>query len=285
MKKAALPKNEPRRLATLHALGLLDTSPEARFDAITRTASAVFGTPIALISLVDEKRQWFKSRQGLEVPETPRDVSFCAHAILDDGIFVVTDSHLDERFSDNPLVTAPPNVRFYAGAPLAAPNGDRIGTLCLIDSKPRRTFTDEQRLLLQALSGWAEAEIALRAEQRAITGSVDRLLEEVSEPVIVAGEGRYIRYANRRALRVLGYGPARIYGKHITSLITEPDPARVDEDLDALLRPENAGKSLEYTASVVCGDGNLVRMPVVFLACNVAGRAITAVVMRPLAAA
>lgn len=132
------------------------------FDDIARIAAVVTGTPIALISLVDGKRQWFKARVGLNVQETPRDVAFCSWAILQDEIFEVGDASIDERFSDNPLVTAGPEIRFYAGAPLRASNGEGLGTVCVIDSKPRR-LDDGQREALRALSRLAVALMEARA--------------------------------------------------------------------------------------------------------------------------
>jgi diguanylate cyclase (GGDEF)-like protein len=122
-------------------------------------ARRLFGVPIALISLVDEDRQWFKSSQGLEMVETSRDQSFCGHAILGDGIFMVPDMQLDHRFSDNPLVTDNPNIRFYAGFPLSVPNGSKLGTLCLLDRQPR-VLSDDDRDLLEDLAKMAEQEFA-----------------------------------------------------------------------------------------------------------------------------
>jgi len=131
------PANEAKRIEALRSLQVLDTPPEERFDRITKIAQHVFDVPIALVSLVDESRQWFKSKQGLEVCETGRDVSFCGHAILRDDALVVPDAFLDKRFADNPLVTGEPHVRFYAGHPLADAAGFKLGTLCIIDHRPR----------------------------------------------------------------------------------------------------------------------------------------------------
>ncbi|PYF83303.1 diguanylate cyclase with GAF sensor [Marinomonas alcarazii] len=158
MIKPDIPKNEAERLHALRALRILDTSHEERFDRITRMAKRMFNVSISLISLIDESRQWFKSRQGLEVIETPRDVSFCGHAIHQDGLFIITDASIDERFFDNPLVTDAPNIRFYAGYPLKLRQGINIGTLCIIDSKPR-IFDEEDQLLLKDLGTIIEQEI------------------------------------------------------------------------------------------------------------------------------
>jgi phosphoribosyl 1,2-cyclic phosphodiesterase/CheY-like chemotaxis protein len=135
--RARLPDDEAQRLAALHELAVLDTPPEERFDRITRIAAATFDVPIALISLVDKDRQWFKSCVGLNVSETPRDISFCAHAVERHADIVVPDTLLDDRFADNPVVISGPRVRFYAGAPLLLKNGACLGTLCVVDTRPR----------------------------------------------------------------------------------------------------------------------------------------------------
>ena len=156
----ATPVDELLRLETLRNLKILDTDPEERFDRVTRLAKRIFGTEIALVSLVDGDRQWFKSYQGIEVTETPRDVSFCGHAILDDQVMIVNDTHTDDRFRDNPLVTANPSIRFYAGCPISAPNGSKVGTLCVIDSKPR-DIADGDIALLEELGQLVEEELAM----------------------------------------------------------------------------------------------------------------------------
>ena len=159
MQPPATPHDEHTRLETLRSLKLLDTSPSERFDRLTRIARRMFGVPISLVSLVDDNRQWFKSRQGLDATETPRDISFCGHAILGDDIFIVPDATKDNRFVDNPLVTDNPNIRFYAGVPLRVSNGSKIGTLCIIDEKPRE-FSEEDLELLRDLAEMAQQEIA-----------------------------------------------------------------------------------------------------------------------------
>ncbi|MGB5520076.1 MAG: sensor domain-containing diguanylate cyclase [Gammaproteobacteria bacterium] len=143
MKTPEIPQNEVTRLETLKSLDVLDTAAEERFDRITRMSKRLFGVPIALVSLVDENRQWFKSCVGLGVSETPRDISFCGHAILGDDIFVIADATEDERFADNPLVLDEPHIRFYAGCPLSSRNGSKLGTLCLIDKQPRSLSTED----------------------------------------------------------------------------------------------------------------------------------------------
>jgi GAF domain-containing protein len=137
MPAAPLPADEPDRLAALRALLILDTPPEERFDRIARFVADELEVPIALVSLIDDERQWFKARIGLDACSTSRDVAFCAHAILRPAVMVVPDATRDPRFADNPLVTGPPGIRFYAGAPLQLRDGARVGTLCAIDTRPR----------------------------------------------------------------------------------------------------------------------------------------------------
>jgi len=139
-------------------LKILDTPAEERFDRVTRLAQRAFAVPISLVSLVDGNRQWFKSRQGLDATETPREISFCGHAILKKEVLVVENAIEDERFHDNPLVTCDPNIRFYAGYPLSAPDGNRIGTLCVIDREPRE-FSNEDVELLEELGRMVEEEL------------------------------------------------------------------------------------------------------------------------------
>ena len=163
MLKPPVPVDETQRLMSLHSLRILDTPAEERFDRITRMARRLFGVEMCVFSLVDADRQWFKSKMGMETCETPRDISFCGHAINEPGPLVVTDAAEDERFLDNPLVTGPPFVRFYAGHPVCCPNGYRIGAFCLIDPKPR-TLTDEELETLRDLAKLIEDEIKVTAQ-------------------------------------------------------------------------------------------------------------------------
>ena len=151
--------DETNRLAQLRSLALLDTDSEERFDRVTRLAQRLFGVPIALVSFVDADRQWFKSRQGLDVQETPRESSFCAHAILGDEVMQVEDATTDPRFAENPLVLGAPEIRFYAGAPIEGPGGAKLGTLCIIDREPRELSASDMKLL-QDLAEMVEREIA-----------------------------------------------------------------------------------------------------------------------------
>jgi diguanylate cyclase (GGDEF)-like protein len=172
LKVPDIPLDEQHRLATLRSLGVLDTPHEDRFDRLTRLAKRVFRVPIALVSLVDENRQWFKSCDGFSVSETPRDVSFCGHAILGEDIFLIPDALTDARFSDNPMVVNEPHVRFYAGCPLRASNGSKIGTLCVIDHAPR-DFDEDDAKALKDLAAMVEDE--LTAFQLSITDELTKI--------------------------------------------------------------------------------------------------------------
>lgn len=158
MQPAPLPDNEAERLAALRQLLLLDTAPEERFNMIVDYAASEFEVPICLMTLLDHERQWFKARVGMDACSTGRDISFCGHAILESDIMVIDDAAADPRFSDNPLVTSAPFIRFYAGAPLVLPNGYAIGTLCLIDSAPR-SFGEAELGMLSSMRDMLVREI------------------------------------------------------------------------------------------------------------------------------
>lgn len=178
--------DESARLAALRDYAILDTEPERAFDDLALLASHICATPVSLISLVDEDRQWFKAKVGVSASQTSRDISFCAHAIQEDGLFVVPDALEDQRFANNPLVLSDPYIRFYAGAPLRNPAGHALGTLCVVDRKPRR-LTFEQQQALEALSRQVTAQLELRRnliELREALSARDRAETEREELIV-----------------------------------------------------------------------------------------------------
>jgi PAS domain S-box-containing protein len=218
MKPAQKPLNENQRLESLKSLNILDTLPERDFDQITLLASQICGTPIALISLVDENRQWFKSKVGLSAAETPRDLAFCAHAILNEEVFVIPDSSKDERFFDNPLVTNAPFVNFYSCAPLKSPNGINIGTICVIDSKPN-VLSDQQIQALKMLSEQVTRLLQLRLEVERLKETQKILqfkniaIEMIFEGVVLQDKAGNIIEFNQAAPSLLNLTADQLLGK------------------------------------------------------------------------
>lgn len=224
MKKPETPPNEPERLQCLLSTGLLDTPPDERFDRITRLAQKYFNVPITMVSLVDKERQWFKSKIGFDIDETPRDISFCGHAILNKDIFFIPDAHADARFSDNPLVVGPPNISFYAGLPLAGIDGSKIGTLCIVDTTPRE-LTSEDISVMRDLADCVESEIALIHARQLIeklTSKSDRMTSVIEaigdgQLVINPADGT-IQTCTEIAANMLNTTPGEVIGKHVTAL-------------------------------------------------------------------
>ncbi len=190
MQTPPIPENETQRLATLHALHILDTPREERFDRITRLAKSFFQVPIAAVSFIDEDRQWFKSVEGMSICQVTRDVSFCAHTILQKGLFIIPDTTLDFRFHDHPFVTGENSIRFYGGCPLFALNGDALGSFCIVDTKPR-SLTEEEIQTLKDLGTWVEQEINSEQisqafiAQRVSEARIHAVIENVSEAMLL----------------------------------------------------------------------------------------------------
>lgn len=203
MKAAKLPDNEKERLLALKAFEILDSEGEQAFDDLTQLAAAICDTPISLVSLVDEHRQWFKSRVGLDASETERELAFCAHAIHQEQVFEVPNALKDDRFHDNPLVTGAPDIRFYAGAPLATKDGYNIGTLCVIDKTPKE-LTDEQRNALKILARQVVSQMELRLKNRnleKLNQSQEVLLANIAHDLKGAFNGvvNFSEYLEQRA--------------------------------------------------------------------------------------
>lgn len=179
---AKIPDNEEERLRKLYELDILDTLEEQAYDDLTMLAAEICNAPIALVSLIDRDRQWFKSHYGLDARETPRESAFCAHAILGEDIMVVEDSNKDERFIDNPLVTGEPHVEFYAGVPLIMSDNNRLGTLCVIGNQAR-TISDNQKTALKALARQVVSQLELRLkikEMEALDHAKDEFVSMVN---------------------------------------------------------------------------------------------------------
>lgn len=228
------PSNESSRLAALLRFELLDTPAEAMFDNITALAAQICETPIALISLVDAERQWFKSRQGLDARETPRELAFCAHAINGETLFEVENALLDPRFRDNPLVTGAPDIRFYAGMPLADSEGHNLGTLCVIDRQPRQLSVQQKgalKLLAQQAINLFELRLQTRQQQEQ-AALHKAILSSVGTAVLITDMAGVIRQASPGVLPLLGYEVDALVGQSLGLVLPDeerqlqPDPVR-----------------------------------------------------------
>ena len=229
---APLLPNEKERLAALLHYGILDTPDEAAFDSLTALASRLFNVPMAIVSLVDENRQWFKSCYGTSLRETSREISFCAHALVADGVMVVPDAALDPRFEENPLVTGPHGFRFYAGAPIKVAGAHKLGTLCLMDTIPR-DFSAEKQQVLADLAALAADEMELRIatrENRRLTTSISHLGSGVvvTDPRMPDNP---IIFANPGFSAITGYQPEEVLGRNCRFLQGPDSEAAVIKDI------------------------------------------------------
>lgn len=255
MISAQIPSNEVERLDKLKKYRVLDTVSEQVFDDVTSLAASIMDVPICLVSLVDESRQWFKSKFGLKADETPRSVAFCAHAILSDDLFIVEDSRKDQRFHDNPLVTEAPNVIFYAGAPIVSPDGLRMGTLCLIDNKPRVMDEDHQKILKKLARQVSEI-LELRLSHR-ILEEQKNLIENIidnTDAVVFAKEiqtGKYI-LANQHCEKMFNIFKEDLIGKRNADVLPSEIASKFEE-IDDQVISEAQRKSNEMIVPGVDG--------------------------------
>ena len=263
MKPAPLPPDEARRLDALREYAVLDTPPELEFDDLTALAAQICGTPIALISLVDGQRQWFKSKVGLTSQWTSRDEAFCAHALHSPALLLVPDAALDERFADNPSVTGDPHIRFYAGAPLLTPTGHALGTLCVIDRVPRQ-LSAQQQSALQTLSRQVMVQLQLRRHARDMAGTKASLLasEHQLRELAQRSDAERARLAAAQAVAKMGSWETNLATMQViwseeTHRIFETNPATFHPSHEAFLQLVHPADRAAVTAAFDSSLGQL----------------------------
>ncbi|RYZ22361.1 MAG: PAS domain S-box protein, partial [Sphingobacteriales bacterium] len=245
-----IPINEPRRVKALHRYQILDTVPEKEFDRLTELASLICQVPISLVSLVDDHRQWFKSRVGLEVQETSRDIAFCRYAILNSDLFEVEDATRDTRFKENPLVTSDPHIRFYAGYPLTDPDGYAIGTLCVLDQIPRQ-LTENQKQSLRLL-GDAALELIVKHRQNQELKYLGNLFALSNDLICVAGTDGYFKKLNPAFHDVLGWDESYLLRTSFFELVHPDD---LQDTLDEIAELASGKSTINFAHRFRCQNG------------------------------
>lgn len=251
MQQFSIPINDQERVDALKKYNVLDTLPEVEFDRLSELASVICNAPIVLISLVDESRQWFKSRVGLEANETPREISFCHYAIKDTSLFQVEDTYNDNRFNENPLVLGSPYIRFYAGQPLIDPNGFALGTLCVIDQHAR-TLDDKQQRALEILAQEVVMQIVAKKEKHDLE-NFERLFKLSNDLICVTGVNGLIKKVNPSFQTTLGWLETDLLNKPFLSFIHPDDASASDSEISKLVQGETTLHSISRFRD---SDGN-----------------------------
>ncbi|MGB5414153.1 MAG: PAS domain S-box protein, partial [Polyangiales bacterium] len=263
MKAPRIPENEAERLRALESYRVMDTPPESSFDDLTTLVARILDVPIALVSLVDADRQWFKSRYGLDAPETPRDISFCGHVVADQELLIVPDAFEDNRFHDNPLVTGDPRVRFYAGVPIRTPDGHILGSFCAIDHEARQVSAD-QLDMLSILGRQVADQLELR-RQLLLTKEYEQrlrtLFETAVDAIITIDEAGVIEDVNAVVNRLLGYEPSELVGQSVAMLMPPRHRDRLEQYLRQYLNDPGA-KMIAATQEAIAVRKNETEFPV-----------------------
>lgn len=246
-----IPENEAERLAALEKYNILDTLPEEEFDRITKIASLICGVPIALISLIDKERQWFKSKVGLDASQTPRDISFCQYAITGESLFEIEDATKDERFLSNPLVTAHPNIKFYAGYPLVDPEGYALGTLCVIDREQRK-LSNEQQEALELLAKEVVSQIVSR-KKNGEKDKLEKLFNLSLDMICIAGTDGYFKKINPAFTLTLGWTKEELLAKPFFEFIHPDDVSSTFKEIEKLSHGE---KTIDFENRFITKNGD-----------------------------
>ena len=257
MKKIPLPTNESERLTALESYSIMDTLPEKEYDAITQLASYICGTPMALVSLLDKERQWFKSSVGLGASETPREISFCQYAIMGEEVYEVTNALENELFADNPLVTGNPDIRFYAGAPLKDSDGFNLGSLCVIDTVPR-TLSTEQKNALKLLANQVVLLLQLRKKNSDLNTTqkeFQNFIDLSKDLVCIANVNGMFYKVNPAFTSVLGYSKEELEGTPFVNFVHPDDLASTYREVEKLSKGE---LTISFENRYLCKNGKYV---------------------------